>query len=71
MTRWRDYHLPAVVIARAALARGPLKLHRVRNGSCGIKWRYRMRLFNPQTINALIATGEAVRVGNEVRICHE
>lgn len=47
------------LIAREALRRAPL----VREGRA---WRFGRRLFSNVTINNLIASGDAVRVGDKV-----
>ena len=59
------YTTPALVYARAALARGPLTEHRVMAGGRGVFWRCGRRLFSAKTVNILIDAGEAVRVGNQ------
>lgn len=57
---------PCYAIARAALARGPLVMQRQGNHRTWITWRCGRRLFSAATINVLIASGEAVRVGEVV-----
>ena len=42
------YYTPALVYARAALARGPLIEHRVMDGGRGVFWRFGRRLFSPR-----------------------
>lgn len=60
------YYTRALIYARAALARGPLIEHRITAGGRGLFWRCGRRLFSAKTVRALIANGEAVRVGSTV-----
>jgi hypothetical protein len=61
-----SYYVPALVYARAALARGPLTEHRIMHGGKGVFWRCGHRLFSAKTVRLLINAGEAVRVGHHI-----
>lgn len=52
----------ALAICRAALRRG----HLVASGQNGGFWLFGQRRFHPRTVNRLIDTGEAIRLGNHV-----
>lgn len=57
---------PAIVYARAALSRGVLIREHMKPWRL-VHYRFGRRLFRPDTINKLIAGGEAVRDGDVVR----
>lgn len=57
-------YVKSAAICRAALARAPLQIKINPNGGC--TWAFGHRLFSSAVVNALIAAGEAIRVGNEV-----
>jgi hypothetical protein len=53
-------------VVRAALARGTLTFKKSPGGSLG--WRYGRRAFANTAVSRIIASGEAVREGNVVRM---
>lgn len=57
---YSDFRPSALMACRAALRLGVLKC-------CGTVWLYDRRFFSARTVNSLIASGEAVRIGNEIR----
>ena len=61
----RAYTTPSVAYARAALAIGPLTEQPARANN-GVHYRFGRRMFSAYTVSRLIATGEAVRLGNQV-----
>ena len=57
---------PSQLICIEALKRGPLIAVRTVRGSCGVHWKFGRRLFNSETVNALIRAGLAIRQGDKV-----
>lgn len=55
----RSYTLPALAVCRQALLQG----HLIKAGS---RWLCGRRLFSPRTVNALLETGEAIRIDDRV-----
>jgi hypothetical protein len=51
-------------VCRQALSRGPLTAFKTGHG---LAWKFGRRMFNTITVSRLIAAGEAVRDGDEVR----
>lgn len=64
-TAWTRYNGAAASICLAALQRAPLALQRQPDGR-RTHYAYRGRLFNPDTVNALITAGLAERQGDKV-----